>query len=368
MLGTRPEAIKLAPVILELKKDSTFETRCISTGQHPVSIYEIFDLFGLEIDHDLAIFEHNSKLSGIFSKASSALSAHFESEKYDWIIVQGDTSSGLAAALSAFYSGIKVAHIEAGLRTENSLSPFPEEMNRRLIDQISQLRFAATIRAEQNLISEGFPRESIFTTGNTVVDALRIISQNLIDENKDFSNDSRSLKKKNKYILVTLHRRESWGSKIVEVLNAINEISETTSDLEVRFVLHPNLNLQELIRSNLKSCEKITLLPPQGYREMIHQLKNAWLLLTDSGGLQEEAPYFRVPVLVAREETERPEGIESGCSILTGTDGFKIKGEVNRLLNDDKAYNSMTNANLLYGDGWASKRITETLKAFRMMA
>ena len=346
---------------MELQKSSLFQCTSIATGQHPVIVSQIMSLFDLEIDEKLSIFREKQSLSEMYSRAISEISNLFSRKMFDCIIVQGDTSSALAAATASFYTQIPVVHIEAGLRTSSAWNPFPEEMNRRIISQIAEFHFAATEAALSNLVAEGFSKKNIFVSGNTGIDAARIIAEK-IDNNLVVKNANLEFLSKRKFVLITMHRRESWASGIKEVLIAILNLATLQPDLDFVFIMHPNPEIQKLVKQNLSGLVNIHIIQPLEYKDMIFLVKKSWLILTDSGGLQEEAPYFDVPVLVARNETERTEGTLSGCSLLVGVDGERITQTILNLLNDNYAYEAMSMARNPYGDGFASQRIVNILE------
>ena len=356
VLGTRPEAIKLAPVIMEVQKSELFNLRIILTGQHKEIVNEVFEIFNITEDKNLKIMSHQQTLNQITIKVLEGLALDFQYWRPDLVLVQGDTTSAFAGALASFYEKIPVGHIEAGLRTENLLDPFPEEANRRLISQIASLHFAPTSRSFDNLKNSNVTGD-IYVTGNTVIDALTYISNKNLKLSLEGINQDDT-----KIILMTIHRRENWGVKIEQISNGILKVLNMNKDIKLLLPMHPNEKVREPIKRILGSNSQVILLEPLGYDYLVYAMKNCYLLLTDSGGLQEEAPSLGKPVLVLRENTERPEAIQAGTAKLVGTDQDIIFKEVDRLLNDENAYNSMAKAINPYGDGKASLRIIEACK------
>lgn len=352
--GTRPEAIKLAPLILRLKSSPYFKSFVISTGQHVEMLGQVHAAFGFSPDQDLAVHTPNQNLNQLVAKITSEISELLSSAKPDFLVVQGDTVSALSSALAAFNLGVPVAHVEAGLRSHDLKQPFPEEGYRKLISAISSLHFAPTSNAVSNLLNENVEPTSIFKTGNTVIDAL--LDQKKIQGISPTGHTTR------KNILVTAHRRENWGQPILNVLESINELVDLYPDLHFQVVLHANPELQKTYRKVLKESKQIELLSPLDYKSLISKIANAWLILTDSGGIQEEAPALGVPVFVLRNTTERPEGVGTGNARLVGTDKNVIKDGVTELLENPPTYLKMSQATNPYGDGMASERIIEALK------
>lgn len=361
VFGTRPEAIKMAPVIKELKKHSDkFVCRICVTGQHRQLLDPILTLFEIKPDYDLNIMQINQTLEYITTVTLIKLNEILENEKPDYLLVQGDTTTAFAASLAAFYNKIKIAHIEAGLRTWNKFNPYPEEINRKLIDALSDLYFAHTERAKQNLILEGVSEEKIIITGNTVIDALLEIAD--IPFDWEMSDLKRIPFRDKKIILVTAHRRESFGQPLRNICIAIKEIAmRFSSDVVLVYPIHPNPNVKETVYSMLSNIENVYLIEPQEYKSFMHLVKSSYLILTDSGGLQEEAPSLGKPVLVLREATERIETVEIGAAKLVGTMPETIVENTIRLLKESAEYERMSNASNPYGDGKASQRIVAAL-------
>lgn len=355
VFGTRPEAIKMVPVILEMKKyHDMFEPMVIVTGQHREMLDQVLSIFGIKPDYDLAIMEKGQTLSGILTKAIQGLEEIFLRERPDMVLVQGDTSTTFAAALAAFYHRIPVGHIEAGLRTGNKYSPFPEEINRTLTGHLATIHFAPTEISVGNLLKEGIDRKQILLSGNTVIDALQKIAV------KDFDLASLGLEiaANKKMILVTTHRRENWGMPLKNTCQAIKTIAEKYAD-QVQFVIpvHKNPIVQESVQQILAEVPNVKLIEPVDYEPFVHLMKRSDIILTDSGGIQEEAPSLGKPVLVLRDTTERPEAVTAKTVKIVGTNPETIIKETELLLTDEKEYQLMSKANNPYGDGKASERI-----------
>lgn len=360
VFGTRPEAIKLAPVIGKLGADSQFQVLVAVTAQHRQMLDQVLETFGLVPDYDLNIMVDRQDLFDITLKSLSGLKGVLEKEKPGLLMVQGDTTTTLAAALSAFYMKIPIAHVEAGLRTFDKYHPFPEEMNRQLTSLLSDLCFAPTEVARQNLLAEGIKPENIFVTGNTVIDALLSIAR------KDYNFSHPVLRSvdfdSRRVVVVTAHRRENWGEPLKNICSAISQIVDLQSDIEIVFSVHRNPSVRETVREILDEKERVHLLEPLGYEEFVHLMDGSHLILTDSGGIQEEAPALGKPVLVLRQITERPEAIEAGTARLVGTDARSIVEATHQLLNEPGVYNRMARAANPYGDGKASDRIVAILR------
>jgi len=351
IFGTRPEAIKLARLIYELKKEEVIETRVISTGQHKEMVQQVNDLFDIEVDKNLELMKHGQSINELTSNILNKLREEFLNFHPDLILVQGDTTSAFAAALAAFYEKIPVGHVEAGLRTESLLNPYPEELNRRLISQISSLHFAPTQKSFQNLSANNI-KKNVFITGNTIIDALLHV--------KDKAKPVESLRidwDKNKVLLASVHRRENWGNNLEEIALGLKKIIDLFPEVYLVLPMHKNLKVREPLERVLGKHERVILCEPFNYLEMIGAIKNSYLIVTDSGGLQEEAPTFGKPVLVLRETTERNEGIEAGVSKLIGTNQNNIVEELSSILKNKNAYDSMSRTNNPYGDGKSSERI-----------
>ncbi|WP_315081647.1 non-hydrolyzing UDP-N-acetylglucosamine 2-epimerase [uncultured Clostridium sp.] len=364
IFGTRPEAIKMAPLVQELKKREEIEAKVCVTAQHREMLDQVLELFNIKPDFDLNIMKTRQTLTGITNKVLEGLEEIFEQEKPDMILVHGDTTTTFAGALAAFYKQIKVGHVEAGLRTFNKYFPFPEEMNRRLTGNLSDLHFAPTKSSKENLLKEGISEGIIYITGNTVIDAM----EHTVEENYEFENEE--LKKidfNKKVIMVTAHRRENWGEGINNICDSLKEIVINNEDVELVYLVHLNPIVKDVVFEKLGNLDRVHLLPPLDTKETHNLMNKSYLVMTDSGGLQEEAPHLGKPVLVLRDVTERPEAVQYGTVKLVGTDVEKIVGEANKLLNDVDAYSSMSKSVNPYGDGVASIRIADAiLKYFEL--
>jgi UDP-N-acetylglucosamine 2-epimerase (non-hydrolysing) len=361
VIGTRPEVIKMAPVIKELQKRArAFDQTVVITGQHKEMCRPYLDLFSIVPNWDLAIMQKDQTLNSIIASIMSALPRVLADFAPDVVLVQGDTSSAFAAALAAFHGQIKVGHVEAGLRTGAKYNPFPEEMNRALIGRISDYHFAPTTRARDNLIHEGISPDYIFVTGNTSIDALKMT---LAASRTQAPGPIAGLDLNGgRVIAVTTHRRESFGEPLANTLLALKEIVTRYPDVRVVLPVHYNPNVRTQVYKILDGIDRVYLIEPLEYRSFIELLDRSYLILTDSGGIQEEAPSLGKPVLVLRETTERPEGIEAGTARLIGTDSGKIVAAVATLLDDQQAYQAMACAVNPYGDGTAAIRIVDALQ------
>lgn len=362
ILGTRPEAIKLAPVIHELeRRPDEFRSVVCTTGQHRELLEPMLRFFHIQPDVDLDVMRENQQLGALTARLVEALDPVFERIQPDWVIVQGDTTTVLATALAAYYRRIRVAHVEAGLRTGHRDSPFPEEVNRRVAGVIADLHFAPTERAMRNLRRESTPADRICLSGNTVVDALQWSVGEIAKQPPEWPSDVPALADMNRLLLVTGHRRENFGQGLQQVCVALREIAETLPDCDIIYPVHLNPNVREPVHRLLGEHPRIHLAEPVDYPIMVALLKRSWLVLTDSGGIQEEAPTFHVPCLVTREKTERPEGVRAGVAKLVGTDANRIVRAVTRLHNHPSAYEAMTTGENPYGDGRAAERIVSRL-------
>jgi UDP-N-acetylglucosamine 2-epimerase (non-hydrolysing) len=357
-LGTRPEAIKLAPVIRAFQASSKFTTQVILTGQHREMVAQVMDIFGLKADRDLEIMQPKQTLTDITQRSLQGLESLFQEFKPQLAIVQGDTTTAFAAALAAFYQQIPIGHVEAGLRTDNLLDPYPEEANRRLISQIAQLHFAPTYLAVENLQKSGVTGE-IHETGNTVIDALLDVAKSQPACNiagLDWS--------KYRTILATVHRRENWGEPLQRIATAILQILAEFPDTALLLPLHRNPTVREPLIAALGNHPRIFLTEPLDYTQTIGAIQRSYMLLSDSGGLQEEAPSLGKPVLVLRDTTERPEAITGGTAKLVGTDPATITAAARELLVNEGAYQAMANAINPFGDGSASAKILAAVERF----
>lgn len=360
VIGTRPEAIKMAPVVLELQRyENEITSRVCSTGQHREMLDQVLCLFDLRPDYDLSTMSPNQTLSKAAATILDAIEPILKFEHPDWVLVQGDTTTVVAASLAAYYAGIRVGHVEAGLRTHNKWQPFPEEVNRRVVGVVADLHFAPTTWAAGNLRAEGVPEDQIVVTGNTVIDAVKIVA-NMAYDPMGTSLEGIS-QRSGRLILVTAHRRENFGKGIMDICEGVKRIALEYPDIDIVFPVHLNPQIQLSVRNILSGIGNIHLLPPVSYQSMIWLLRQATLTLTDSGGIQEEAPSFGTPVLVLRDTTERPEGVDAGVVKLIGTAPDSIYSETKRLLDNVNEYNSMARAVNPYGDGESSKRIIRAL-------
>ncbi len=367
VFGTRPEVVKLAPVIRLMQSQAElFDVRLCVTAQHREMLDSLLGFFSLEPDYDLDLMQKEQGLSELTGRILESLDGVLENEKPDWMLVQGDTTTTMAASLAAYHRKIKVGHIEAGLRTHHKYEPFPEEMNRRITGTIADLHFAPTKTARDNLLREGISDERIFITGNTVVDALLEIGELCDDKKLDSVIPALS---GNRIILVTAHRRENFGAPIRAICHAVKMIAGSyRNDIQIVYPVHLNPNIQRPVYELLKSVENIILTKPLDYLSFVGLIKRCHIVLTDSGGLQEEAPSFGKPVLVLRNVTERPEGVQAKVARLVGTDTKRIYNEVSRLLLNQRAYREMSLAVNPYGDGHAAERICDTLAVYEKKA
>ncbi len=369
VFGTRPEAIKMAPLIKELEKyPELFENRVCVTAQHREMLDQVLNLFAITPDHDLDIMKPGQDLFGITSTVLQGLKGVLEKEKPDIVLVHGDTTTTMAATIASFYSRTKVGHVEAGLRTHNKNAPFPEEVNRRVTGAIADLHFAPTTAARENLLREGIADTAITVTGNTVVDALLCITEMIQSDvplQQQLNNDFSFLDQSKKLILVTGHRRENFGKGFEEICHALAEIAQKNPDVEILYPVHLNPNVQEPVKRILGDgrLSNIHLTEPVDYLPFVYLMNRSHLIITDSGGVQEEAPSLGKPVLVMRETTERPEALKAGTVKLVGTDRKKIVAEATLLLKDKAAYDRMSKAHNPYGDGRASERIAMALRS-----
>ena len=367
IFGTRPEAIKLCPLILAMKEHTDFEPHVCVTAQHREMLDQVMEVFGVVPDVDFALMEPNQTLAGLTSKAIAKIDAYLSKYQPDMVIVQGDTTTVFCAAMAAFYRQIPIGHVEAGLRTWNKFSPFPEEINRVLTTRIADLHFAPTKISRDNLLKEGLDDRNIFVTGNTVIDALYIAVDKvkkeppLVPGLPEYLMDGLQEKP---LVLITGHRRENFGRGFIDMCRAIATLAERFNDTVFVYPVHLNPNVREPVFRLLSNINNIYLIDPLSYLPFVALMNRAKLLLTDSGGVQEEAPSLGKPVLVMRDTTERPEAVDAGTVKLVGTDRMKIIDNVSTLLTDEKAYNAMAKAVNPYGDGKASRRILNACAQF----
>jgi UDP-N-acetylglucosamine 2-epimerase (non-hydrolysing) len=364
IFGTRPEAIKLAPLVLALRKHGRFAPHVCVTGQHREMLDQVLDVFGIVPESDLAIMGRNQTLTGLTAQALLGLDEYLEATEPDLVIVQGDTTTAFCAALAAFYRRVPVAHVEAGLRTGDKFAPFPEEINRVLVSQVADWNFAPTKRAAENLVKCGVAAEHVFVTGNTVIDALHIVVAKVRLEMPAVPGISQELMNSGRVIvLITGHRRENFGGPFEEICQAILILAAKFPSVVFVYPVHLNPNVREPVFRALDGIENIRLIEPLAYLPFVALMDRSKLVLTDSGGVQEEAPSLGKPVLVMRERTERPEAVEAGTAKLVGTDARTIDKEVTTLLTNSQEFDRMARAINPYGDGRATERIIEALSA-----
>ncbi len=357
-LGTRPEAIKLAPVIQQFQQSSAFNTQVVLTGQHREMVEQVMQLFGITADRDLAIMQHQQTLTDITCRSLRGLEELFGQLQPQIVLVQGDTTTAFAATLAAFYQQIPVGHVEAGLRTDNLFNPYPEEANRRLISQLTQLHFAPTHKAVENLYKSGV-LGNVHPTGNTVIDALLSVAKR--EPNCQISGLNWS---DYRVLLATVHRRENWGEPLTDIAASFLQILDKFPDTALLLPLHRNPTVREPLQHLLGSHPRVFLTEPLDYEQLVGAIGRSYLLLTDSGGLQEEAPALGKPVLVLRETTERPEAIEAGTAKLVGTNPDRVVSAAAQLLSDPQAYQTMATAINPFGDGHAAERIVQIVTDF----
>jgi UDP-N-acetylglucosamine 2-epimerase (non-hydrolysing) len=361
VIGTRPEAIKMAPVVKELERyPGEIASVVCATAQHRELLDQVLDLFEIRPDYDLDVMLPGQTLSQLTANILMRLDDVIAREQPDWVLVQGDTTTVMVASLVAYYHRVRIGHVEAGLRTDDKWQPYPEEINRRLTDVLADLYFAPTERNRQNLLREGLAPKAIVVTGNTVIDALLMTVRRLREEG---THTRRWTSNGQRLILVTAHRRENFGRPLTSICRALDEIAARyASDVQIVYPVHPNPNVLGPVHEMLGDVPNIALIEPLGYFDFVQLMDEADLILTDSGGLQEEAPSLGAPVLVMRDVTERPEGVEAGVVKLVGTDQRRIVEEVVTLLENDQAYQQMAQGANPYGDGRASQRIVEAIR------
>ncbi len=355
VFGTRPEAIKMAPLVLELRKHSTLIDLCVVvTGQHREMLDQILGTFAIVPDHDLAIMRPGQSLAGITCRSLAGLDDLIASFSPGLILAQGDTTTTFAASLAAFFRRVDFGHVEAGLRSDNRWEPFPEEMNRRMTSLCATIHFAPTEGARERLLGEGTPEEDVFVTGNTVIDALKMIAERdepLVDTGLDDWVGERRM------ILVTAHRRENWGAPMAGICAALREVLAEQPDTVAVFAMHKNPAVRDVVVPELGAHDRIRLIEPPDYVEFVKLMRRSYIILTDSGGVQEEAPALGKPVLVLRNTTERPEGVEAGNAVLAGTDPARVTSLAVELLRREDIWERMSRAKSPYGDGDASEKI-----------
>jgi UDP-N-acetylglucosamine 2-epimerase (non-hydrolysing) len=378
VVGTRPEAIKMAPVVRALAATANIESRVCITAQHREMLDQVLDLFDIQPHYDLDLMRDDQSLGELSAAIFRDLDPVLQEFAPDWVLVQGDTTTVAITALLTYYRRLRLGHVEAGLRTHDKWQPFPEEVNRRVAGVAADLHFAPTEAARKNLLQEGVNARAITVTGNPVIDALQFVAEQpepesigqLLDQlgierRAPLEHDRQEARgaQSRSLLLVTAHRRENFGGPLVEICEALGDLAGR-GDVEIVYPVHMNPNVQEPVGKRLQDVPHVTLLPPLDYLPLVHLMKHATLILTDSGGIQEEAPAFGVPVLVLREVTERPEGIEAGTLRLVGTNRNRIVHEAGQLLDDPSAYTMMSKASNPYGDGHAAEKIVMALLAF----
>lgn len=363
VFGTRPEAIKMAPLVKAFQKESGFDTRVCVTAQHREMLDQVLDFFEIQPDYDLDLMKPNQNLYSLTSDIVLGLKPILEEFQPNYVYVHGDTTTTMATSIAAFYSGAKVCHVEAGLRTHNKHSPFPEEINRQVTGRIADIHFAPTITSKENLLKENLLESSILVTGNTVIDAL-LDSANRVAtmQNDEINFLKKELDFTKKIILVTGHRRENHGDGFINICAALKEIAEANADVQIIYPVHLNPNVKGPVYEILGGVSNIKLIDPLAYPAFVWLMNQSTLIITDSGGVQEEAPSLGKPVLVMRDTTERPEAVEAGTVILVGTDKNKIIKECNSLLKDKVRYLQMSALHNPYGDGKACERIVKYIK------
>jgi UDP-N-acetylglucosamine 2-epimerase (non-hydrolysing) len=364
VVGSRPEAVKMAPLVMACTEQlEEFEVVLCSTGQQSNMIPQALAEFDLTPDISLEVMRPNQTLAELTARLMTALDKTITQTNPGWILVQGDTTSAMVGALAGFYRQVPVAHVEAGMRTGNPFSPFPEEVNRRIITQCATLHFAPTRGCEQILLDEGVPASQVFVTGNTVIDALYWTREKIAQSQSALPPDVlEKLNGHRRLVLVTTHRRESFGEGLTNTCLALQQLARSLDDIVIVFPVHPNPNVRDPVYRILGSEPNLLLIEPQPYRAFVELMNRAYIILTDSGGLQEEAPGFGKPVVVLRDTTERPEGVAAGCAQLVGTNQRDITRAALKLLTDPRQYAKMSNARNLYGDGTAGLRIAAILR------
>lgn len=357
VFGTRPEAIKMLPIVKELaRREREIESVVVVTGQHRQMLDQILETFQVLPDYDLNVMKTDQTLIDITTQVLIGVTEVMKKEQPDIVLVHGDTTTAFAAALAAYYQQIKVGHVEAGLRTWDKYSPFPEEMNRQLVDSLTDIYFAPTELSKQNLLAENYPEEKIYVTGNTAIDNLKYTIE------KDYTNKVlEKLEERQRMILLTMHRRENLGKAMEEIFQTMKELVEAFEDIEIVFPVHKNPKVRKTAESYLKNVERVHLMEPLDVRDFQNMAAKSYLIVTDSGGVQEEAPALGKPVLVLRDTTERPEGVAAGTLKLVGTSKAGVYAEVKNLLESKEAYTIMSSAKNPYGDGRSSERIVEIL-------
>lgn len=360
VFGTRPEAIKMAPLVKELKKEDNFITKVCVTGQHRDMIDPMLKIFDIKPDYDLDIFKHGQTLTEVTHKSLVGVEEVIKDFKPDLLLVQGDTTAVFAGALSAFYNGVKIGHVEAGLRSGDLYSPYPEEANRMLTGILTNYHFAPTQHSKENLLREGYDESKIYITGNTEIDALHMV----LDKNYKFDDEViNSIDFENKKVIImTAHRRENIGQNMENIFSAINDIANENDDVEIVYAMHKNPKVREIAVKILGENNRVHLTEPIDYLPFMNLIAKSYMVVTDSGGIQESAPALGKPVLVVRKETERPEGIEAGTAKLIGVDRKEVYENISLLISNKAEYDKMANAVNPYGDGNAAKNIVKIIR------
>lgn len=363
IFGTRPEAIKMAPLVRTLAAQNDMTSRVCVTGQHREMLDQVLDLFDIKPDYDLAVMRPNQDLTGVTTAVLSGLKDVIAAEQPDHVLVHGDTTTSMAAAMASFYARVPVGHVEAGLRTGNLDSPWPEEMNRCVVDKISHMLFAPTPSSRQNLVEEKIDASRIAVTGNTVIDALHMALEKARDPNQRLAFNAKFnfLDTNKRLILVTAHRRESFGKGIVNICEALRELA-LRDDVQIVYPVHPNPNIKNVVNEGLGGLKNVFLIEPQDYLPFVYLMDRSHMILTDSGGIQEEAPALGKPVLVMRDTTERPEAVSAGTVAVIGTCKTSIVSNTQRVLDDAETFRRFARAQNPYGDGKASERIVTALR------
>lgn len=357
IFGTRPEAIKMAPVVNALKKDERFSAKTVITAQHRDMLDQVLQIFDIKADYDLDIMSQGQTLTDITTKVLLDLQPILQKEQPDIVLVHGDTTTTFAAATAAFYQQVRIGHVEAGLRTWNKYSPFPEEANRQMTDVLADLFFAPTEQSKQNLLAENHPEKAIVVTGNTAIDAMKFTVR------KDYNAPSLASAGQRQLVL-TMHRRENLGSPMIQVFSALRRIAQEFPDVSIVFPMHKNPQVRKLASEKLADLKNVQLIEPLGVIDFHNFIANSYLVLSDSGGVQEEAPSLGVPVLVLRDTTERPEGIDAGTLKLIGTQEEEVYRSTKILLNDQRVHTAMAQAKNPYGDGFASEYILDSIYSY----
>ena len=358
MFGTRPELIKLVPLMKLLDDSSEFQYINVSTGQHKEMLSPIIKTFQLSINYDLSIMKKHQTITEVTVSILKKMEPILMKENPDIVLVHGDTTTAFTSALAAYYQKIPIAHVEAGLRSKNIYSPFPEEMNRKLIDHLSSIHFPPTKKNEANLLIENIDSSTIFITGNTAIDMFKHTIK------KDFYHELLTKCENKKIVLLTVHRRENIGKPMIQIFSAINRLLNAIEDIVIIFPIHFNPIVRELAKKHLTPCDRLLIIDPMEVTDFHNIMAKSYLILSDSGGIQEEAPFLGIPTIILRNETERPEAVDSGINYLAGTEEKKIYEIAYKLLTDQKFYQSVAKKQLLYGDGFASEKIENSLKQY----